>query len=120
MNSDTRMKNANNLQNIGNFILDAEHGMLKLEASKTISLMGREAQILNELCHNKGEVVKRSVVLEKFRKLKEGHDPFFSSRSLYVMISNLRKKLKDDPNVKIQVIKGIGIMLVDHPVGKKA
>lgn len=120
MKSDVRMKNENNLQKIGNFVLDAEHGILKLEASKTISLTGREAQILNELCLNKGEVVKRSVLLEKFWELKDGHDPFYSSRSLDVMITNLRKKLKDDPNVKIQVIKGIGIMLVDHPVGKKA
>ena len=120
MKNATRMKNENNLQKIGNFILDAEHGMLKLEASKTISLTSREAQILNELSLNKGEVVRRNVLLEKFWELKDGHDPFFSSRSLDVMISNLRKKLKDDPNVKIQVIKGIGIMLIDHPIGKKA
>ncbi|MDR0657868.1 MAG: response regulator transcription factor [Mediterranea sp.] len=118
MKNDTRMKNENNLRKIGNFILDAEHGMLKLEASKTISLTGREAQILQELCINKGEVVKRTILLEKYWDVKGGNN-FYASRSLDVMINKLRKKLQDDPDVKIQVVKGIGIMLVDHPAGKK-
>jgi DNA-binding response OmpR family regulator len=119
MKNDIRMKNENNLRKIGNFILDAERGMLKLEASKTISLTGREAQILQELCINKGEVVKRTILLEKFWDIKGGTD-FYASRSLDVMINKLRKKLQDDPCVQIQVVKGIGIMLIDHPIGKKA
>jgi len=119
MKNDIRMKNENNLQKIGNFVLDADHGILKFEASKTISLTGREAQVLQELCANKGDVVKRSYLLEKFWEIPNGQD-YFASRSLDVMIAKLRKKLKDDPTVNIRVVKGVGLMLVDQiSKGKK-
>lgn len=112
MRNDTRRRNLNNLQKIGNFTLDAPNGTLRFETSKSIPLTLREAQILQELCLNKGEVVKRAYLLEKYWDIPGGED-FFASRSLDVMISKLRGKLKDDPKVKIQVVKGIGVMLVD-------
>lgn len=118
MRDETRMKNRSNLQRFGNFTLDAPNGVLKFERSKTISLTLREAQILQELCLNKGEVVKRSYFLEKYWEIPGGDD-YFASRSLDVIISKLRTKLTDDPKVKIQVIKGMGIMLVDKTIPEK-
>lgn len=118
MKSDSIMKNENSLHKIGNFILDAEHGILKFETFKTISLTGREALILQDLTLNKGEVVKRSVLLEKYWEIQGGQD-YYASRSLDVMINKLRNKLKDDPNVNIRVIKGVGIILVDQSTSEK-
>ncbi|NDV82089.1 response regulator transcription factor [Bacteroides sp. 51] len=117
MRNETRRKNQSNLQKIGNFTLDAPNSTLRFEAIKTISLTHREAQILQELCLSKGEVVKRTYLLEKYWDIPGGED-FFASRSLDVMISKLRSKLKDDPKVKIQVIKGMGIILVDPTIPK--
>ena len=119
MRDETRRKNRANLQRFGNFTLDASNSTLKFEASKTITLTTREAQILQELCLNKGEVVKRSYFLEKYWEIPGGED-FYASRSLDVMISKLRNKLVDDPKVKIQVVKRMGIMLVDPTIPEKA
>ncbi len=72
------------------------------------SLTHREAELLAYLCAHSGRILKRDDILNKVW----GNDHFFSSRSLDVFISRLRKLLKSDPSVKIENIHNIGYRLV--------
>lgn len=76
-----------------------------------VPVTARESQLLQILCMNKGEIVKRNSIIENLWE-KEGND-FFASRSLDVFINKLRKKFVKDPTVEIRVVKGIGIILQD-------
>jgi DNA-binding response OmpR family regulator len=68
------------------------------------SLTQREADLLKFLATNKNKVVKRSEILLNIW----GDDDYFLGRSLDVFISRLRKYLKDDPEVKIENLHGVG------------
>lgn len=105
-----RARNESQYQRIGSLTLDAERGMLKHASGEIIHLTAREALILQLLCVNKGEVVKREAILELIWDT-EGKD-YFASRSLDVFVSKLRKKLDIDPSVELQTVKGIGIRLM--------
>ncbi len=85
------------------------HSGLKLSRGNEIhSLTHREAELLAYFCDHKGSILKRDDILNKVW----GNDHFFSSRSLDVFISRLRKLLKSDPKVKIENIHNIGYRLV--------
>jgi len=72
------------------------------------SLTHREAELLAYFCIHSGTILKRDDILNKVW----GNDHFFSSRSLDVFISRIRKLLKSDPKVKIENIHNIGYRLV--------
>jgi len=92
---------------IGNFSFS--HKALQLTSgSETHSLTHREAELLAYLCAHIGSILKRDDILIKVW----GNDHFFSSRSLDVFISRLRKLLQSDPSVKIENIHNIGYRLV--------
>ena len=61
----------------------------------------------NELTLAKNENIDRNYLLNKLWN----NDDFFLGRSLDVFITRLRKKLKDDSNVKIINIRGFGYKL---------
>ncbi|MBN9293253.1 MAG: response regulator transcription factor [Flavobacteriia bacterium] len=71
------------------------------------TLTKKEAQILKMLCKFKNQVVPREVVLNAVW----GQDDYFVGRSLDVFITKLRKYLKEDDNVQINNIHGIGFKL---------
>ncbi len=71
-------------------------------------LTSRESDVLKMLCHNRQETVPRNKLLNDLW----GDDSFFNARSLDVFITRLRKYLKDDPNVQIINIRGVGYKLV--------
>ncbi len=92
---------------IGNYVFSLSG--LKLTLNNTsVSLTQREAELLAFLIIHTGTILKRDDILNKVW----GNDHFFSSRSLDVFISRLRKLLKDDPLVKIENIHNIGYRLV--------
>ncbi|CAG5082313.1 response regulator transcription factor [Parvicella tangerina] len=70
-------------------------------------LTKKEAAILKILCEHKNEIVDRSELL----KSVWGDDDYFMGRSLDVFISKLRKYLKDDPNLSIESIPSVGLIL---------
>lgn len=72
------------------------------------SLTHREAELLAFFCNHRGSILKRDDILNKVW----GNDHFFSSRSLDVFISRLRKLLQSDPQIKIENIHNIGYRLV--------
>jgi DNA-binding response OmpR family regulator len=92
---------------IGSFVFSQKD--LKLtNGSVTHPLTHREAELLAFFCTHTGSIMKRDDILNKVW----GNDHFFSSRSLDVFISRLRKLLQSDPAVKIENIHNIGYRLV--------
>ena len=67
-------------------------------------LSHRESTLLQVLVSNKNATVLRKDILIKLW----GDDSFFNSRNLDVYITKLRDYLKDDGNIQIITIKGIG------------
>lgn len=74
------------------------------------NLTPKEARILEMLCQRKGEVVNRDEILTAIWNTAD----FYSSRSLDVFITKLRKYLSKDPNITLKVLKGVGICLEDR------
>lgn len=93
---------------IGKYLFSVDHYTLELDGKKRI-LTGREAQILQLLCDNKGSVVKRDDILIRFWEAND----FYTSRSLDVFITKMRRYFTEDDNVSIKTIKGVGLVLTD-------
>ena len=68
----------------------------------------REAVLLTYLLEHRHKVLRREDILNAVW----GNDHFFSSRSMDVFISRLRKLLKPDPSVKIESVHNIGYRLL--------
>lgn len=67
----------------------------------------RECEILTYLIQNKNQVVKREDLLQKIW----GENDYFLGRSLDVFISKIRKYLKNDPQLSIENVFGVGFIL---------
>lgn len=93
---------------LGEYRFDFENLSLKIE-NEDITMTQREADVLLMLCRNKDQVIKKSEILLKIW----GDDDYFAGRSLDVFISRLRKYLKQDPNIKIENLHGVGFRLND-------
>jgi DNA-binding response OmpR family regulator len=97
---------------IGRYIFDPENETLSLNNRVTQKLTSREAQLLLLLLKNKNHLVHRRDILQQFWPAE---DPVFSSRSLDVFISKLRKYLSEDQSVKIVNERGKGLrLLTEH------
>lgn len=93
------------------YSLDAAHATLKHSSGSCKILTQREAGLLQMLCENKGNVVRREAILDKFWNTE---DDFFASRSLDVFVTRIRKFFSEDPSVAIKTVKGVGLMLIDE------
>jgi len=92
---------------IGSFTFSLS-GLQLTKGGETHDLTHREAELLAYLYTHSGSILKRDDILNKVW----GDDHFFSSRSLDVFISRLRKLLQSDPAIKIENIHNIGYRLV--------
>ena len=68
----------------------------------------RETELLRYLYENRNSIIDRRDLLNALW----GNDNFFNSRNLDVYITKLRGMLKDDPQLEILTIKGIGYRFV--------
>jgi len=68
----------------------------------------RESELLKLLYENRDGIIDRKNILN----LLWGNDSFFNSRNLDVYITRLRVCLKEDENLEILTIKGIGYRFV--------
>jgi DNA-binding response OmpR family regulator len=87
---------------------------LKLTAGEAHQyLTYREALLLTYLLQHRNKVLRREEILSEVW----GNDHFFSSRSMDVFISRLRKLLKSDPTVKIESVHNVGyrFVIADNP-----
>jgi DNA-binding response OmpR family regulator len=78
---------------------------LKVTSHKgTASITQKEADLLRFLCEHPNKVLKREEVLLNVW----GKDDYFLGRSMDVFITKLRKHFKDDPDIVLETIHGIG------------
>lgn len=107
-----RNLNEENENNKDEFTLGAYRFVPRLRtlhiADIEIKLSPKEAELLKLLCESKDEILPRSKAL----KLIWGDDNFYTTRSMDVYITKLRKYLKSDPNLKIENIHGSGFRLL--------
>jgi DNA-binding response OmpR family regulator len=74
---------------------------------KPVELTGLEIDLLVALLRRAGRVVPRTALLE----LAGRSDVTVGERAVDVHISRLRKKLGDDPPVRIRTVRGVGYVL---------
>ncbi len=90
---------------IGKYLFDINNQLLKIgEHSKRIT--ERECEILKYLSDNKNYLVKREDLLKDLW----GENDYFFGRSLDVFITKIRKYLKDDPELSIENVFGVGFI----------
>jgi len=70
-------------------------------------LSPKEAELLRMLCINMNKVLPREEALNSIW----GEESYFTTRSMDVFMSKLRKYLKDDPTVEISTVHGSGYIL---------
>lgn len=110
MKEGTKSRDESGICRFGKYALDAKQGfLLNNESGNKTTLTVREAQVLQLLAQNKGEVVNRETILSNFWNTD---DDYFASRSLDVFITKLRKLFANDPQIDIVTKRGIGLCLV--------
>lgn len=106
----TKSRDESGICRFGKYVLDAKQAfLLNNESGNKTTLTVREAQLLQLLAQNKGEVVNRETILNRFWNTD---DDYFASRSLDVFITKLRKLFANDPQIDIVTKRGIGLSLV--------
>lgn len=75
--------------------------------NQAYKLSPKESELLLLLCSKMGQVMSRDEALLKIW----GEDGYFTTRSMDVYITKLRKYLKCDPNITIENVHGAGFIL---------
>ena len=91
---------------IGKYELDTDNLQLKL-GNDSSQMTKKEAELLKLLIQNKNKIIERSTILERVW----GENDYFMGRSMDVFISRLRKYLRDDADISIENIHGVGFRL---------
>lgn len=91
---------------IGTYRFNSKNQTLDFKG-KQDKLTTKEAELLKLLCLNQTDVLDRNFALKAIWH----NDSYFSSRSMDVYITKLRKYLRDDPKVQIINIHGKGFKL---------
>lgn len=92
---------------IGKYTLKVDELKLFFENEES-SITKKEAALLEYLAKHPNQPVKREDMLVKIWK----DDSYFAGRSMDVYITKLRKYLKEDPNLEIQNVHGVGFKLI--------
>ena len=88
---------------IGRYRFSPQRFELSLD-DKTQKLSHREVELLKIMIRHRNYTIRRKDILKQIW----GDDTFFNSRNLDVYIKKLRDYLKDDPQVRIVTLKGVG------------
>ncbi|MEW7278223.1 response regulator transcription factor [Aquimarina sp. 2201CG1-2-11] len=89
---------------IGKYKFDISNHLLKLD-SDSQRLTEKETVLIQYLWIHKNKMIKREDLLKEVW----GNDDFFSGRSMDVFISRLRKYFKQDNNISIESVRGVGL-----------
>ncbi len=95
------------IYNIGKYIFDYDKRILKIR-KKEHYLTSKEAELLHLFCININDILSRSTALEAIWT----EDNYFTSRSMDVYITKLRKYFRDDSTIQIINIHGKGFKLL--------
>ncbi len=93
--------------NVGNVHFDADYRKLTFPDNSVIQLSPKESDLLRMLCIEKNRILPR----EKALKTIWGENNYFTTRSMDVYITKLRKYFKTVPGVAIINIHGSGYQL---------
>lgn len=93
---------------LGGFTFDVPHLILTDFKGERRKLTSKEMELLYMLCEHKGETLERGLVL---RTIWEEENRT-NARSMDVYITKLRKYFKDDPDIDILNVHGVGFKLV--------
>jgi two-component system, OmpR family, response regulator len=96
-----------NVFQIGKYTFDFNRQTLTIKG-KEQKLTSKEAGLLRLLCNNTNQVLERSTALNQIWH----DDSYFNARSMDVYIVKLRKYLREDPEVELINVHGIGFKLV--------
>ncbi|OQP44844.1 hypothetical protein A4H97_10820 [Niastella yeongjuensis] len=99
-------KSVPELATLGKFLVDSTNQRLLL-GSEVISLTDKEYKVLDLLNKSFGELVPRETLMQEIW-INEG---VITGRSLDMFISKLRKKLSQDPDLRITNVHGKGYKL---------
>lgn len=91
---------------IGSYLFNYQLRTIERDSSKQ-KLSPKEAELLKMLCDNLNELLPRETALKKIW----GDDGYFTSRSMDVYLTKLRKLFAEDLSVEIRNIHGRGFML---------
>ncbi|MGG6230245.1 response regulator transcription factor [Tenacibaculum sp. SDUM215027] len=100
----TTIKQQQIIIEIGSYNFDTKT-LLLTHKKKTQRVTEKESLLLQFLYKHKNQLVKREEILKEVW----GNDDFFSGRSMDVFISRLRKYFTEDPSIKIESIRGVGL-----------
>ena len=92
---------------LGSFTFDSPRHLLTND-KETKKLTSKESDLLLMLCENMGNTLERSKALMQIWE----EDNYLNARSMDVYITKLRKYFKDDPDVDILNVHGVGFKLV--------
>lgn len=92
---------------LGAYTFDSPRHLL-IKDDETKKLTSKEADLLLLLCENMGNTLERSKAL----KTIWNEESYLNARSMDVYITKLRKYFKDDPNIEIINVHGVGFKLV--------
>jgi DNA-binding response OmpR family regulator len=90
---------------IGKYTFDFNNQSLTI-GGKTKRITEKESDILNYLSAHRNNIIKREEVLKDLW----GENNYFFGRSLDVFITKIRKYLKEDPNLSIENVFGVGFI----------
>lgn len=99
----------NNIFKIGEYIFDFNRQMLTYR-ERDQKLTSKESALLRLLSLNLNQVLDRSYALKEIWN----DDSYFNARSMDVYVTKLRKFLKEDKNVELINVHGIGFKLVSN------
>jgi DNA-binding response OmpR family regulator len=92
---------------LGKYTFDYHRQILTSDGEEQ-KLTSKEAELLKLLCENNNQVLDRKDALNKIWH----DDSYFNARSMDVYIVKLRKLLKDDPEVELINVHGVGFKLI--------
>ena len=93
---------------LGRYEFDPGKRILRLDQEER-KLSAKESELLHILQLNRNRLVNRSTILLKVW----GNDDFFTSKSMDVYLTKLRRLLRDDPSLEIQNAYGAGFKLIE-------
>jgi DNA-binding response OmpR family regulator len=104
---DNEAVDQNHIYEIGSYQFDYQLRKIVYE-NQIIKLSPKEAELLKMLCMAENKVLSRIQTL----KTIWGDDNYFTTRSMDVYITKLRKYLKNDSRIEIENIHGSGFRLL--------
>lgn len=106
-NSSEKIEDARTEFQLGKFNFNYSKRILS-SGDEKIKLTSKEAELLRLLCIHQNKLLDRSTALNKVWK----EDSYFTSRSMDVYISKLRRHLKRDASIEIANMHGSGFKLI--------